>query len=115
MTSKELKKLSREELLEMLLKQTKKVEELEAQLDKVKKQLEDKNIKVAKAGSVAEAALQLNGVFEAAQNAADQYLINIRNLWKKTEVICAKKEAESEELLRKSKALLSSAEAKRKE
>lgn len=115
MTTKELKKLSREELLEMLLAQTKKVEELEAQLEKVKKQLEDKNIKVAKSGSIAEAALQLNGVFEAAQNAADQYLANIQNLWKKTEVICAKKEAESEELLKKSKELSSSTESNRKE
>lgn len=114
MTTKELKKLSRGELLEMLLMQTKRVEELEAQLEEAKKQLEDKNIKIAKTGSVAEAALQLNGVFEAAQNAADQYLENIQNLWHKTEVICAKKEAESEELLKKSKALLLSAESKQK-
>lgn len=97
MTTKELKKLSRTELLEMLLMQTKRVEELEAQLVEVKKQLEDKNIKIAKSGSVAEAALQLNGVFEAAQNAADQYLENIRNIWEKTEATYAKKEAEQKE------------------
>lgn len=115
MTTKELKKLSRAELLEMLLMQTKRVEELEAQLEDVKKQLEDKNIIIEKAGSVAEAALQLNGVFEAAQNAADQYLDNIRDLWNKTEETCAKKEAESEELLKKSKELLAGTEAKQEE
>jgi hypothetical protein len=33
-----------------------------------------------KAGSIAEAALQLNLVFETAQKAADQYLMNVRRL-----------------------------------
>lgn len=114
MTTRELKKLSRGELLEMLLMQTKRVEKLEAELEETKKQLEDRNIKIAKAGSIAEASLQLNGVFDAAQSAADQYLENIKNLWHKTEVICAKKEAESEALLKRSKELLLNAEAKQK-
>ena len=41
--------------------------------DKLKAELEEKNIKIRKTGSIAEASLKLNGVFEAAQNAADQY------------------------------------------
>ena len=42
--------------------------------------LESRRIELSEAGSIAEAALKLNGVFEAAQRAADQYLYNIRLL-----------------------------------
>ncbi len=78
MTDYELKKLGRKELLELLIKQTQRTEVLEAQLTEAKRQLEDKRIVVQNAGSIAEAALQVNGVFEAAQAAAQQYLDNIQ-------------------------------------
>lgn len=78
MTKKELRRLSRMDLLEMLLEQSKEVERLQAELETVKKQLNDRRIMEQEAGSIAEAALRLNKVFEAAQQAADQYLENIR-------------------------------------
>lgn len=80
MTEKELRKLSRRDLLEMLLAQTKEVERLKKELDAANEALRSREILLANAGSIAEAALQLNGVFEAAQKAADQYLENIKNL-----------------------------------
>ena len=49
------------------------------------------------AGSIAEAALQVNGVFEAAQKACEQYIDNIKNLSKRQEVICDQKMKECEE------------------
>lgn len=73
-----LKKLKRDELLELLLEQTKRAEALEEQLRLKDEQLKNKEIAVSEAGSLAEAALRLNGVFEAAQQAADQYLQNIK-------------------------------------
>lgn len=79
MTEKELRRLSRMDLLEMLLEQSKEVERLQAELETVKKQLLDRRIMEREAGSIAEAALRLNKVFEAAQQAADQYLENIRS------------------------------------
>jgi hypothetical protein len=78
MTDKELKRLRRAELLEMLLEQTKRVEELEAELEKKNRELEDKRVSISEAGNIAEAALKLNGVFEAAQRAAEQYLENVK-------------------------------------
>lgn len=78
MTEKELRRLSRMDLLEMLLEQSKEVERLQTELETVKKQLNDRRIMEQEAGSIAEAALRLNKVFEAAQQAADQYLENIR-------------------------------------
>lgn len=78
MTEKELKKLNRKQLLELLLRQTERAEQLESELEQTKKQLEDRRITEMEAGSIAEAALKLNGIFEAAQRAADQYLDNVR-------------------------------------
>lgn len=80
MTDKELKKLSRKQLLELLLKQTERADLLEQELKQLQKKLEDKTLGVNESGSIAEAALKLNGVFEAAQAAADQYLENIKRL-----------------------------------
>ena len=80
MTDRELKKLNRAELLEVFLIQSKRVEELESQVEKLRSQLEEQSIAIGQAGSIAEAALRLNGVFEASQRAADQYLENVVQL-----------------------------------
>ena len=79
MTDKELRKLRRGELLEMLLEQTKENERLKKQIADLETQIEDRKIILKQSGSIAEAALKLNGVFEAAQKAAEQYLENVRN------------------------------------
>lgn len=80
MKDKELRHLSRSELLEMLLVQVDENKKLKMQLNEMQAQLDNRQILMNEAGSIAEAALQLNGVFEAAQNAAAQYLENIRRL-----------------------------------
>lgn len=74
MTDKELRKLSRVELLEMLLEQSKEVARLQEELNKANEQLKSREILIDEAGSIAEAALQVNGIFDVAQEAADQYL-----------------------------------------
>lgn len=63
MTDKELKSLSRAELLEMLIAVTKDNEALREENDELQKKLDDKALNMSKAGSIAEASLQLNGVF----------------------------------------------------
>ena len=78
MTNKELKHLSRAELLEMLIERTNEVERLSKELDETKRLLNDKKITIENAGSIAEAALALSGVFDRAQAAADLYLSNIK-------------------------------------
>lgn len=78
MTDVELKKLKRHELLQMLLEQSKTVEALKTELEEKNKLLEERRIKLEESGSIAEAALKLNNIFEAAQAAADQYLYNIK-------------------------------------
>lgn len=80
MTDRELRKLSRAELLELLLEETRENEKLRAQVEEMEEQLKDRRILLGQAGSIAEAALRLNGVFEAAEAAAQQYLENVRRL-----------------------------------
>lgn len=77
MTEKELRKLSRADLLRLLLRQTRRNEELQAELDRANAQLEQRRIEIERSGTLAEAALRLNGVFEAADRAAKQYLENL--------------------------------------
>lgn len=78
MTDKELHRLSRKELLEMLLAQTQENEKLKEELRRAQRQLSDRRLLQENAGSMAEAAMRLNAVFEAADRAAQQYLENVR-------------------------------------
>ena len=78
MIDKDIKKLSRQELLELLLEQTQRKEELEKELDETKRLLEEKEILLESAGSIATAALEINKVFEAADSAARQYVKSVK-------------------------------------
>lgn len=80
MTDKELRRLSRAELLEMLLAQAEENRELRRRLEDAERALEDRRLEVARAGSLAEASLRLNKVFSAADEAARQYLENVQRL-----------------------------------
>ena len=95
MTDQELKKLHRSDLLELLIAQEKENEQLRSQVAQLKARLEDRTIALEQAGSIAEASLQINGVFRAAQDAAAQYLENIRRLSGRQEEICRQMEEES--------------------
>ncbi|MCC8126078.1 MAG: DNA repair protein [Clostridiales bacterium] len=78
MTDKELKRLSRSELLEMLIIQMEENEKMKQRLAEAEAELADRHIRIAEAGTLAEAALRLNDVFAAADQAAAQYLENIK-------------------------------------
>ena len=85
MTDKEFKRLSRAQLIDIIY-------QLQLQLDKVneeKKVLEseltDKRLRLRNAGNIAEAALEINNCFRSAQNAAEQYLNEIKAIREETE------------------------------
>ena len=78
MTEKELKKLSRRQLLELLLVQTERADLLQKQLDDARRKLDDRSVAIVESGSLAEAALKLGGVFEAAERAVEIYQENLR-------------------------------------
>lgn len=78
MTDKELRHLSRQELLDIIYQLKKNEQKLQARLDRAEQQLQDRAIRISESGSIAEAALALNGIFEAAQQAADDYLRSVK-------------------------------------
>lgn len=100
MKQPDLRNLSRTELLEILIQQSEEMEVLRSQNEAYRQQLEDRTLKQKNAGSLAEAALQVSGVFEAAQEAAQQYLQNIEKM-----------SSEQEECAEKAKQLLVQTEA----
>lgn len=85
MTDKELKRASRGELLEILLRQRRRIEALETENTDLRAQLESRRIDIESAGSIAEASLAISRIFEEAQRAADQYLENVRRLSEEAE------------------------------
>lgn len=95
MTDKELRRLKRVDLLELLIAQGRENDRLTAELAEARAQLEERNIVLQNAGSIAAASLQMNSVFQAAQAAADQYLESIRAMKEETEMRCQAMEAET--------------------
>nr|WP_241761058.1 hypothetical protein [Streptococcus porcinus] len=64
--------------MELLLEQQLLIEKQEKELKEIKDKLNNQKIKIETSGTLAEASLRLSGIFEAAQEAADIYLENIK-------------------------------------
>ena len=69
---RELKQLARAELVEILYAQQKENEALKAENAKLRALLDERELHISTAGSIAEAALQVNHVYETAQEAEDR-------------------------------------------
>lgn len=101
MTDDQLRKLNRSDLLELLIAQGKEMEVLRRQMRQAEEELNCRRICLEEAGSIAEASLRLNGVFQAAQTAADLYLESVRAKCEETESRCSELEAGSAEEARR--------------
>ena len=97
MTERELRRLSRTDLLELLLTQRKENEQLRCILDETQAQLADRTIKIDQAGSIAEASLQLSGIFNAAQDSCQHYIENSKLLSERQSKVCQQMEEETKE------------------
>lgn len=78
MNDKELRKASRKELLEIILAQTNRIEELETELEEVSKKLNSKKIIMKESGSLAEATIKISEIFEHADLVAEEYLEKVK-------------------------------------
>ncbi len=107
MTDKELQKLKRPEILEIMLNLQNELDKEKEENEALRAKLSEKNIAIEKSGSIAEAALEINGVFDAAQKAADVYLDNVKKMHteQKTyhEQAMAKSTAEAEGIVTQAK------------
>ena len=95
MNEKALKNLSRAELLELLIVQSKRVGQLEQQVKELEESLAARELQIKESGTMAEAALRLSGIFEAADAACAQYTENMRLRQQKHEALCKRLEQES--------------------
>ena len=96
MISKELKHLSRQELVDIIYQLKKNEQEMQEEIESLKNELQDKRIRVSTAGSIADAAMSVTNVFSTAQMTADLYLREISYMKEDTEKECAKKIEEAE-------------------
>ncbi len=78
MTEKELRRLKRPDLIEIIYELQKQNKESLDKIESLEQELQERRLKMDKAGSIAEAAVSINGVFEAAQAAANQYLVSVK-------------------------------------
>ena len=78
MTERELLKLKKSELLEIMLAQSKEIDSLREQLAEAEEKLASRRIAIKESGSIAEASLKLTQIFEEAQKAADLYVENVK-------------------------------------
>ena len=107
MTDKEFKRLSRAQLIDIIYQFQLQVDKLTEQNRELEKKLEDKRIRLNSAGNIADAALEINNCFRDAQNAAEQYLSEIKAIREETEAerqkILSQAKAEAEEIVANAK------------
>ena len=100
MTDKELRQLSRRDLLEMLIESEKENERLRSELEAAQSELQNRDIIVTDSGSLAEASLRLNGIFQAADDAVNQYIENVKKQYGGDYDAVSEAEAKAAEILK---------------
>lgn len=103
MPDRELRHMRRTELVEIILALKQSEDRLRAENAALSAQLQERQIHIENAGSIAQAALELNKVFEAAQAAADEYVASVLAANKNTDAAAsalrAQAEAEAQQIL----------------
>ena len=89
MISKELKRLSRRELVDIIYQLKKNEQEKQDKIAALEETLMEKQIRISVAGSIAEAATDITQIFSVAQRTADLYLHEIAAMKEDTEKKCA--------------------------
>lgn len=79
MTDKELKHMSRADLIEIIYQYQNREQEQSETIKQLSAQLNERRAQLKNAGSIAEAALSIHKVFESAQAAADEFLAEVRS------------------------------------
>ena len=85
MTDKEFKRLTRAQLIDIIYQLQLQVDALTEQNQNLAQALEDKRLRIHNAGNIAAAAIEINDCLRSAQNAAEQYLNEIKAVREETE------------------------------
>jgi uncharacterized membrane-anchored protein YhcB (DUF1043 family) len=78
MEEKDLKKLSRLQLLELFVQKSKELDDLAVKLDFVQNELNQRDAICSNAKTLAKAVFDYNKVYEICKQSADDYLANIQ-------------------------------------
>ena len=81
MNKKDLKKLSRLDLLELLFEQSKEIDNLKAELEETKNQLNQKEVMIS------DVVLKLNDIFSIAQETENQYVNSVKKVYQNNNVV----------------------------
>lgn len=73
-----MRRLSRLDLIDIIYELQKQNQQKDAESRRLRRALKQKKLIISNAGSIAEAAMQINRVMEAAQAAADQYVLSVK-------------------------------------
>ena len=85
MTDKEFKRLSRAQLIDIIYQLQLQIDKLNEEKQALEGELKDKRLRLSNVGNIAEAALEMNDCFRSAQNAAEQYVNEIKAIREETE------------------------------
>ena len=103
MTDKEFKRLSRSQLIDIIYQFQLQIDKLTEKNQELERELADKRFRLSNAGNIADAALEMSDYFRSAQNAAEQYLNEIKAIREETEAeqqrILAQAQAEAEAII----------------
>ena len=78
MRSKDCRHYTRRELIEIIYELERREARLERKLEKTREKLRERTVRMDRAGSLAEVAAVLSGLFEAADETAERYLAGVR-------------------------------------
>ena len=89
--------LSKNEMMMVMHDQEQEIERLKAKVAELQTTINNYEIKVEEAGTLAEASAQINNLFEAAQSTVETYIENMRKREEKSEALLSdvQKQAES--------------------
>ena len=96
MVSKELKRLNRRELVDVIYQLKKNEERLQEEIATLQEALQTQRIQLSEAGSIAQAATEITQIFATAQKTADLYLQEIAAMKAETAAILANAKEQSD-------------------
>ena len=97
--------LSKNEMVMVMHDQEQEIERLKAKVSELQATIDNYEIKVEEAGTLAEASVQINNLFEAAQATVETYIENMKKRAEKSEEILADVQKQADGIISEAEAV----------
>ena len=97
--------LSKNEMMMVMHDQEQEIERLKAKVSELQATIDNYEIKVEEAGTLAEASVQINNLFEAAQVTVETYIENMKKRAEKSEEILADVQKQADGIISEAEAV----------